>query len=59
VNALAAHQLRLDAVLEPPPPREWTERKLTAALFPVFLVARSVKQTHDAGVASAAVVVNR
>jgi SAM-dependent methyltransferase len=43
INTFRAHDLHIDAVVEPTPPQEWQEQHLTAADFPVFLVARCVK----------------
>jgi SAM-dependent methyltransferase len=44
LNALAAHGLYVDAVVEPMPPREWSEQGLAAARFPAFLVVRCVNR---------------
>jgi SAM-dependent methyltransferase len=38
VNALHRHGLRLEQIIEPEPPSEWSRERPTAARFPVFLV---------------------
>jgi len=42
-NALAVHGLEIGRLAEPGPPAEWTDQRLPAAAFPVFLVARCRK----------------
>jgi 2-polyprenyl-3-methyl-5-hydroxy-6-metoxy-1,4-benzoquinol methylase len=44
INTFRAHQLSVDAVIEPAPPPEWREQRPSAATFPVFLAARCLKQ---------------
>lgn len=41
VNTVRGHGLVIDRLAEPRPPKEWRERRLDAARFPVFLVARA------------------
>ena len=43
VNTLRGHGLVIDRLAEPRPPEEWRERRLDAARFPVFLVARAAR----------------
>jgi SAM-dependent methyltransferase len=48
VNALHAHGLILDQLAEPRPTAGWAASRPDAASFPVFLVARCVRQTRAA-----------
>ena len=43
LNTLRGHGLVIDRLAEPGPPEEWRERRLDAARFPVFLVARVMR----------------
>ena len=44
LNILAVHRLYVDVVVEPTPPREWSEQRLAVACLPVFLVVRCVNR---------------
>jgi len=43
INTLRRHNLWLDAMIEPDPPREWSTDRRDASRHPVFLVARCIK----------------
>lgn len=43
LEVFAAAGLRLDVLVEPPPPRQWVEDRSDASRGPVFLVARFTK----------------
>lgn len=44
LNTLISAGLRLETIVEPPPPNDWVERRTEASRGPVFLVARFVRE---------------